>query len=251
VLEEPDPPRQDEAADPAATLIDVLMDKFASAAGDKSGLYLQALWENAKDAGNLERIDRDIEFLRARIWSPFEQRARVLDHFRYLDFRGEEVTEQGKWLADLRVDRPLLVGEALSRGIFAEVEHAVMAGLMAAVAADADRNYGELYLSDTLLDSITRIEDVIYDVSNTEWKFGIEPVEEINMTAAAAAESWAAGMAWDEMVRKTGAEEGDLFRLLSRTGEALLQVAQLRGSNPEAARIASETADMMLREPIR
>jgi hypothetical protein len=40
-------------------------------------------------------------------------------------------------------------------------------------------------------------------------------------------------------------------RLLSRTGEALLQVANLRESNPKAAAIARETAALMLREPIR
>jgi superfamily II RNA helicase len=209
------------------------------------------LWESAKDAGKLERTGRDIDFLRSRIWSPFEQRARVLDHFGYLDFRSERVTEPGKWLADLRVDRPLLVGEALSRGIFSEVEHTVVAGLMAALAADADRNYGELYLSDNLLDAVTAIEDVIYDVSNVEWRFGIEPVEEINLTAAAAAERWAGGMEWDELVKRTGAEEGDLFRLLSRTGEALMQLGNLRESQPEASRKAFETADMMLRDPIR
>jgi superfamily II RNA helicase len=126
-----------------------------------------------------------------------------------------------------------------------------MAGLMAAIAADAERNYGELYLSDDLLDAVTAIEDVIYDVSNVEWRFGIEPVEEINLTAAAAAERWAGGMGWDELVKRTGAEEGDLFRLLSRTGEALMQLGRLRDSNPEAARIASETADLLLRDPIR
>jgi superfamily II RNA helicase len=123
--------------------------------------------------------------------------------------------------------------------------------LMAAIAADADRNYGELYLSDKLLDAVTAFEDVIYDVSNVEWRFGIEPVEEINLSAAAAAERWAGGMAWDDLVKRTGAEEGDLFRLLSRTGEALMQIAHLRESQPDASRIATETADMMLRDPIR
>ena len=250
-LEEPKPPKAEDVSDPAAELIDGLIEVIIDHAGDRRDLYLQVLWESTKDADKLERIERDIEFLRGRIWSPFEQRARVLDHFGYLDFRSEQVTEPGKWLADLRVDRPLLVGEALKRGIFTEAPHTVAAGLMAAVAADADRNYGELYLSDQLLDAVTAIEDVIYDVSNVEWRFGIEPVEEINLTAAAAAERWAGGMEWDELVKRTGAEEGDLFRLLSRTGEALMQLARLHASNPDASRIASETADMMLRDPIR
>ena len=92
---------------------------------------------------------------------------------------------------------------------------------------------------------------MIYDVSKVEWRFGIEPIEEINLTAAAAAERWSGGMEWSELVKRTGAEEGDLFRLLSRTGEALMQVAHLRSSNPDAARIASETAEILLRDPIR
>ncbi|MDI1241401.1 MAG: hypothetical protein PSX80_05720, partial [bacterium] len=98
---------------------------------------------------------------------------------------------------------------------------------------------------------ITRTEEVIYDVSKVEWSFGIEPVEEINLTAAAAAERWTGGMTWPDLVKRTGAEEGDLFRLLSRTGEALMQIAQLRESHPEAARTARETAELMLRDPIR
>ena len=249
-LQEPKPPSVSDVGDPAVELIDSVIEKFVTEP-ERRDVYLQVLWENAKGADNVERKRRDIEYLRSTIWSPFEQRARVLDHFGYLEFRNELVTETGKWLADLRVDRPLLVGEALARGIFSGIDHTVMAGLMAALAADADRNYGDLYLSDPLLDAITSIEDVIYDVSKVEWGFGIEPVEEINLTAAAAAERWTGGMEWSELVKRTGAEEGDLFRLLSRTGEALMQVAHLKGSNADAARIASETAEMMLRDPIR
>ena len=58
-------------------------------------------------------------------------------------------------------------------------------------------------------------------------------------------------MSWEQLVRKTGAEEGDLFRLLARTGEALLQISNLRKSNAKAAALASETADIILREPVR
>ena len=56
-------------------------------------------------------------------------------------------------------------------------------------------------------------------------KHGIPPVEDINLSAAAVAEAWANGWEWDRLVERTGAEEGDLVRLLSRTGEALLQLA--------------------------
>ena len=209
------------------------------------------LWESFDDASHIERYSRDIEFLYAEIWQPFERRARVLDHFGYIDFSNEQVTEAGKWLADVRVDRPLLVGEALRHGVFAELTPSTASGLMAALAADSDRNYGELYLSDELLDAVSRLEDIIFDVSNAEWNAGIEPAEEINLSAAAAAERWAAGMTWEQLARKTGAEEGDLFRLLARTGEALLQIAHLRNSNPKAAEVASLATESILRDPVR
>jgi superfamily II RNA helicase len=122
---------------------------------------------------------------------------------------------------------------------------------MAALAADSDRNYGELYLSARLLEVIGRLEDIIFDVSNAEWKAGIEPAEEINLSAAAAAERWAGGMTWEQLARKTGAEEGDLFRLLARTGEALLQIAHLRDSNEKAASVARDAGAAILRDPVR
>jgi superfamily II RNA helicase len=229
--------------------IDRLLPDDLDASKRKSAV--QTLWADYEAAESIERIGRDVDFLKNEIWLPFERRAKVLDHFGYLDFAHEKVTARGKWLADLRVDRPLHVGEALERGIFHELDSKHLAGIMAALAADPDRNYGDLYLSDTLLGVISELEDVIYDVSNVEWKFGIEPAEEINLSAAAAAERWTDGMKWEDLVSRTKAEEGDLVRLLSRTGEALLQVAHLKDAKPGAAAIAYSTAEIVLREPVR
>jgi hypothetical protein len=57
---------------------------------------------------------------------------------------------------------------------------------MASVASDPDRDYGTLSHSDPLLDVVASIEDIIYDVSRVEWRCGVDPVEEINLSAAAA-----------------------------------------------------------------
>ncbi len=73
----------------------------------------------------------------------------------------------------------------------------------------------------------------------------------MNFSAAAAAARWAGGADWSTLVHETRAEEGDLFRMLSRTGEALLQVAGLRKAHSEAARTAAVAAEIILREPVR
>jgi ATP-dependent RNA helicase HelY len=234
--------------DEAVALIDSLISAIAGDAGDAA---LELLWSSWSDAEAIEKLERDIGVLRRELWLPFEQRARVLDHFGYLNFNAEEVTANGKWLADVRVDRTLLLGEAIRRGIFDELSPPTLAGLMASIAADSDRNYGDLHLSNELLDIIGEIEEIIYDVSNVEWGFGIEPSEEINLSAAAAAEHWAGGISWSQLAGRSGAEEGDLFRLLARTGEAIMQVAHLRDTNPQAAASSHSTADLVLRPPVR
>jgi len=197
------------------------------------------------------RSDGGADKLSDRIWEPFERRARVLEHFGYLDYEAEKVTEWGKCLADLRIDRPVRVGYALGQGIFDDLKTAEAAGLMASVASDTDRNYGEMRASRRMTDILGEFEDLVVSVSNIEWKNGVEPAEEINYSAAAATERWTAGMEWDELVDRTKAEEGDLVRLLSRSGEALRQLANLRDSNPAAAAIAHTAAEAILREPVR
>ena len=209
------------------------------------------LWQLHTTAEDYERASRRIEALREEVWLPFEQRAKVLAIFGYLDYRAEKVTERGRWLADLHIDRPLLVGEALENRLFNSLEPKQLAGIMAALTADEDRDYGELELSDDVVTSLSRFEDIGYKVSAEEWKHGLEPTPELNFSAAGAAVRWAGGMPWSDIVRETRAEEGDLFRMFSRTGEALLQIAGLHRSHPEAANMAATVAEMVLREPIR
>ncbi len=252
-LEEPRLREASHDEDEAVNLIEHLIDSLTSPhlGSDKRASQLQALWSIQNEARALNESERLIESLRFEIWGPFERCARVLDQFGYLDFASERVTERGRWLADLHVDRPLLLGEALQRGLFTSLEAGYAAALVAALAADEDRDYGELELDDAIVDLLARLEQVAFDVSNEEWKQGIENATELNFSATAAAARWMAGVDWAALVRETRAEEGDLVRLLSRTGEALLQIAGLNQTHAEAARIAATAAEIILREPVR
>jgi len=228
-------------------LINELIDSLSGSKGEAA----EAIWSLQGEAAAMERAERQIERLRAEVWEPFERCARVLDHFGYLDFKLERVTDRGRWLADLRVDRPLLMGEALQRGLFGSLDAVRATALVAALAADEDRDYGELELDDAIVSLLVQFEEVAFDVSTEEWKQGVNAAPEINFSAAAAAAHWAGGADWAELVHETRAEEGDLVRLLSRTGEALLQVAGLRDNHPAAASTARTAAEEVLREPVR
>ena len=253
VIKEPKLSNQRENTEAPATLITNLIDQLLpqNLFEEQIKLAHQLFWETLEDTEFVNRSSLDIENLKSTIWQPFEKRARVLNHFGYLDFKTQKVSDEGKWLADLRIDRPLHVGEALKQGIFDKLQPKEMAGLMAALVGDSERNYGELYISDRLIEILGKIEKIVIKVSNTEWDYGVEPAYEINHSASGLAENWVNGAEWSHLVREADAEEGDIFRLLSRTGEALLQIAHLKDSNPEAVKIARETSEIILREPIR
>jgi ATP-dependent RNA helicase HelY len=232
-------------------LINDLMDSFGPSHEGEGASVRELLWTLQPEAIEIERAQRQIDSLRADVWQPFEQRARVLDHFGYLDFVREKVTDRGRWLADLHVDAPLLVGETLQRGLFSSLDARRTAALVAAMAADEDRDYGELELDDAIVSLLGQFEQIAFDVATEEWNQGIEGPGEINFSAAAAAAHWAGGANWTELVHETRAEEGDLVRLFSRTGEALMQIAGLRETHAAAANIAARTAEIVLREPVR
>ena len=106
--------------------LDDLIDSFVPAdLGVEERLRCtHAIWAAMDDAENANRAKRRIETLREEVWQPFEQRAKILASFGYIDFEAEKVTERGKWLADLHIDRPLLVGEALESGVLGSLDFA-------------------------------------------------------------------------------------------------------------------------------
>src|SRR4029079_3825200 len=130
----------------------------------------EVLWSMLAEAEDLERVRRRIETLREEVWRPFNQRARVLATFGYLDFDAEQVTERGRWLADLHIDRPLIIGEALQAGLFTSLDFIRCAAIVAALTADEDRDYGALELEDALVNSLAQFDEIGFRVSSEEWK---------------------------------------------------------------------------------
>jgi hypothetical protein len=251
VIPEPRLRNVDEEEQETLRIIDGQIDALLTSAANGQPDCKEIVWEAIQYAGTIRRAEERKLRLEGDVWDPFERRARVLDHFGYLNFTNEKVTDRGRWLADLHVDRPVVVGEALESGLFKSLDVITMSAVVAALAADEDRDYGELELDDSIVGSLTKFEDVGFQVSSEEWNHGIDPAPELNFSAAATAAEWARGTDWSMLVRTTRAEEGDLFRMLSRTGEALLQIASLRRAHKEAADIAAAAADVVLREPLR
>ncbi len=241
--------------DAAIEIINTLIERVTTeATGDSNTANLrgiETLWTLVSEVEDFERDTRRIEVLRDEVWQPFAHRAQVLHTLGYLDLATEKVTERGRWLADLRVDRPLLVGEGLANNLFAALDATSIAGIVAALASDPERSYGELPLDDKLVQALSNFERIASHVASVEWTHAVDPAPEMNYSAAATAARWAGGAKWDALVRDTKAEEGDLFRMLSRTGESLINISRLADVQSVAAERARQAARLILREPVR
>jgi ATP-dependent RNA helicase HelY len=204
----------------AVKVLDELIDKLVPQSLEPrlQKKCVEVLWGLMSEAEVANRALQHIDALREEVWRPFDQRAKILSTFGYVDYEAEKVTERGRWLADLHIDRPLLVGEALESGLFKTLDFVQLASVMAALTADEDRDYGELELSDSLVSCLAQFEDTGFRVATEEWKHGIEPAPDLNFSAAGAVAKWTTGTDWKTLVQETLAEEGDLFRMLSRTG---------------------------------
>jgi superfamily II RNA helicase len=220
----------------ALKVIDDSIDNLLPQNTDKARCT-EIVWQLHTTAEDFERATRRIRsFARGSLGCRLSNARRCWRSLVTWITQAEKVTERGRWLADLHIDRPLLVGEALENGLFNSLEPKQLAGIMAALTADEDRDYGELELDDDVVTSLSRFEDIGFKVSAEEWNHGLEPAPELNFSAAGAAVRWASGTEWSQIVKETRAEEGDLFRMFSRTGEALLQIAGLRRTHSAAGK---------------
>ena len=61
---------------------------------------------------------------------------------------------------------------------------------------------------------------------------------------------WAHDEPWEDIVSRSDFAEGDLARLILRTGDNLRQIAKLEDTFPVIAKTAKEAIDLLLKEPV-
>ncbi len=57
-------------------------------------------------------------------------------------------------------------------------------------------------------------------------------------------------MPWDDIIRLTGINDGDLAMLIPPHADNLRQIMSLRESHPETAALAARSREAILREPV-
>jgi superfamily II RNA helicase len=178
---------------------------------------------------------------------------------RHLDFLkstgfvtgANELTRDGHWASQLRVDQPLFIAEGFRRGVFPQSDPAMLAAVMACFVNEREVNdrINRKFVAVPLAEAYSKLTGALkpFAARMTQNKFDVRSLQ---LRPAATVYAWACGQPWDTALKISEMEEGDLAMLIVRTADNLRHIRGLKDVFPEAAQTASRSIEKIMREPV-
>jgi ATP-dependent RNA helicase HelY len=195
---------------------------------------------------------RERETAVSGLWTIFKRHVRFLRETGFVD-EAERLTPDGYWASKLRLDQPLLIAEAIRKGILNNVSPEVLAGGLAPFVWDKGQEVG---LRTKKAGDVTEMERVfekivgcIKQIRALKAKRGFESPP-ILFWPAVAVYAWARGVSWERLLEFVQIDEGDMASLITRSADHLRQVTNLRETHPQLSSVAEEAIELLLREPV-
>ena len=178
---------------------------------------------------------------------------------RHLDFLkssgfvtdANELTRDGQWASQLRVDQPLLIAEGFRRKVLPQSDSALLAGVIASFVNERDVNdrINRKFVGAPLAEAFSKVTGALkpFAAAMAQHNFDLRPLQ---LRPAATVYAWAGGQSWDSVLEIAEMEEGDLAMLIVRTADNLRHIRGLKDVFPEAAQTASKSIEKIMREPV-
>ena len=183
----------------------------------------------------------------------------VSDFLRHLDFLKEKkyvtkignLTDDGKWASQLRVDQPLMIAEGFRLGIFHESDPNLLAAIMASFVneMESDDRIDKEFLPEKLYSYFLMVKSALKPFAKHMMKRGFE-VRPLFLRPAAAIYAWASGQSWESAISIAETAEGNFASLILRTADNLRHIRALSQIFPEAAETAAISIDLIMKEPV-
>jgi superfamily II RNA helicase len=187
-----------------------------------------------------------------QLWQEFNRHFHFLRKEGYLNKDGR-LSVDGIWASQLRLDQPLMVAESIRREVFPQSDPAMLAGLIAPFVTDRDSHdepLERLNLQHPVLgQAFAKMVSALHPLRNRMRQHGFA-VSTLSFWPAATVYTWVSGSSWEELVKISGLDEGDLAMLIYRTADSLRQLEGLAGTHQLLADSATEAIQRLLREPV-
>jgi superfamily II RNA helicase len=186
------------------------------------------------------------------LWADFMNHILFLKETGFVDEK-DRLTADGFWASKLRLDKPLLIAEAIRNG---GLDHALpenLAGCLAPFVWDRTQEVelklkGSLDISE-LKGQFEEVLGCIEKIRALKEKRGFDS-SPIIFWPCAALFIWARGVPWERLLEFVRVDEGDMASLIMRTADHLRQIANLRDTHPKLASVADDAVELILREPV-
>jgi superfamily II RNA helicase len=197
-------------------------------------------------------ISESFEEVKNSLWNEFKR------HFNFLVLNGyaEEngsLTSDGIWAAKLRLDHPLIIAESIRKGILNRLTPELLAGIIAIFVndkfRDIDLNESMDWNRKPLTTAYYMMKDATDEIMSLKKKHGFK-VPHIQLWPAAALYTWACGETWENVIKLTSVDEGDLAMLIFRTADNLRQLTSLDETHPVLSDKSRQSLNLLLREPV-
>ena len=204
---------------------------------------------------NVERVREatmELEDARNALWKEFERHLQFVILNGFADKDGK-LTEDGLWAAQLRIDQPLMIAELIRKGILNDLKPELLCGVIAPFVNDKFRDLqidsAIAWDRASLAEAFATMKKALDDLMALNKKHGFD-VPLVQFWPAVAMYAWAGGMSWEDVMRLTSVDEGDLAMLVFRTADNLRQIVALEGTHPQLAVKARKAVQLVLREPV-
>jgi ATP-dependent RNA helicase HelY len=200
----------------------------------------------------LSRARRDIsqDESHEQLWQDFLRHLNFLKAAGFVSAEGE-LTPDGNWASQLRVDQPLLIAEGFRKEVFPQDKSDLLAAMIASFVNERetdDRIKKEL-VPDPLARAYSKLSKGLRPFAARMAQSGFD-VRPFYFRPAVAVFAWAQEEPWERVLRIAEMEEGDLAMLILRTADNLRHIRNLKDVFPGAAATAAEAIDKIMREPV-
>jgi len=184
------------------------------------------------------------------LWNDFLRHLHFLQETGYVTAEGE-LSADGKWASQLRVDQPLLIAESFRLGILPISEPGLLAAIISAFVneRESDTKMPKKRVPKPLINGFYRVVKSLRPFARQMLDQGFE-ARPLFLRPVIAIYAWAIGEPWEKVGSLAEMEEGDLVMLILRTADNLRHIRGLKQVFPEAAETAARSIDLILREPV-
>jgi superfamily II RNA helicase len=199
---------------------------------------------------NQPRQQKGALYSHKQLWQDFLRHLNFLKATGYVSAENE-LTADGRWASQLRVDQPLLIAEGFRRGIFPQSQPDILAGIIASFVneREVDDHINPKMMPDALVRAFKKVSGGLKPFAGKmkQRKFEVRPLQ---LRPAATVCAWAQGQPWEKVLAIAEIEEGNLAMLILRTADNLRHIRNLKDVFPEAAATAAQCIELILREPV-